>query len=189
MNHIIIAGLGNPGPSYEGTRHNVGFKIIDAIAEEFSFPNFSNKFSSLTSNKILESHKITLLKPQTFMNLSGDAISKATHFYKTSPDNLVVIHDDLDLTLAKVKMKIGGGSGGHNGIKSIDQHIGPNYYRLRIGINKPIHQKNISNFVLNKFAKEEEIIIQEMIGKILENFDLIIKKDPPNFMNKMTNKN
>lgn len=188
MNHIIIAGLGNPGPAYDDTRHNVGFNIIDAIAEEFSFPSFSNKFSAQVSNKILGNNKITLLKPQTFMNLSGDALSKAIHFYKIDLDNLIVIHDDLDLTLAKVKMKIGGGSGGHNGIKSIDQHLGPNYYRLRIGIDKPIHQKSTSNFVLNKFSKEEEKIIQEMTIKILDNFDLILAKDLPNFMNKITNK-
>lgn len=187
MDHIIIAGLGNPGPAYEGTRHNVGFNIVDAIAEEFSFPGFNNKFSSLTSSKILGPNKITLLKPQTFMNLSGEATSKAIHFYKISPDNLIVIHDDLDLNLAKVKMKIGGGSGGHNGIKSIDQHIGPEYYRLRIGISKPINQKNTSNFVLNKFTKEEEIVIQKMTKKILENFDLLTKNDLANFMNKMAN--
>lgn len=189
MSHIIIAGLGNPGPAYDNTRHNVGFSIIDAIAEDLSFPSFSNKFSSLATNKILKNHKITLLKPQTFMNLSGDAVSKAINFYKIAPDNLIVIHDDLDLPLAKIKMKIGGGSGGHNGIKSIDQHIGQNYYRLRIGIDKPIHQKSTSSFVLNKFAKEEEIIIQKLIGKILDNFHLVVEKDLSNFMNKMANKN
>lgn len=187
MDHIIIAGLGNPGPAYDNTRHNVGFNIIDAIAEEFSFPSFSNKFSAQVSNKILGKNKITLLKPQTFMNLSGDALSKAIHFYKIDLDNLIVIHDDLDLKLAKVKMKIGGGSGGHNGIKSIDQHLGPNYYRLRIGIDKPQHQKDVSTFVLNKFPKEEEKIIQEIIKNILDNFNLLIAKDLATLMNKVNN--
>lgn len=187
MNHIIIAGLGNPGPAYDDTRHNVGFNIIDAIAEEFSFPNFSNKFSSLVSNKIIGPHKITLLKPQTFMNLSGNAVSKIINFYKIDLDNLIVIHDDLDLKLAKVKMKIGGGSGGHNGIKSIDQHLGPNYYRLRIGIGKPQHQKDVSNFVLNKFPKEEEKFIQEIIKNILDNFNLLIAKDLATLMNRVNN--
>ena len=185
MNHILIAGLGNPGPAYEDTRHNIGFTAIDAIAEQFSFPSFSAKSSSLISSKILNSYKITLIKPQTFMNLSGDALSKAIHFYKIDLDNLIVIHDDLDLALAKIKMKIGGGSGGHNGIKSIDQHLGPNYYRLRIGIGKPGHQKDVSNFVLDKFAKDEEVIMQEVIKNVVDNLELLLAKNLPMFLNKM----
>lgn len=185
MAHILIAGLGNPGADYDNTRHNVGFAIIDTIAEQFTFPNFNNKFSSLVSSKILGDNKITLIKPQTFMNLSGNALSKAIHFYKIDLDNLIVIHDDLDLVLTKVKMKIGGGSGGHNGIKSIDQHLGPDYYRLRIGIGKPYHQKDTSGFVLGKFTKEEEQIVQEMISKIIDNFELLLARDLPMLMNKM----
>ena len=175
--HLLIAGLGNPGPAYDNTRHNIGFTIIDAIAERFSFPAFSAKFSSLVSSKILDSHKITLIKPQTFMNLSGNAVSKAVNFYKIDLENLIVIHDDLDLALARIKMKIGGGSGGHNGIKSIDQHLGPEYYRLRIGIGKPQYQKDTSNFVLDKFSKEEEPVIKKMITGLVDNFESIIAKD------------
>ncbi len=175
--HLLIAGLGNPGPAYDYTRHNIGFTIIDAIAEHFSFPTFSSKFSSLVSSKILDSHKITLIKPQTFMNLSGNALSKAVNFYKIDLGDLIIIHDDLDLSLARIKMKIGGGSGGHNGIKSIDQHLGTDYYRLRIGIGKPQHQKDTSNFVLDKFSKEEDHIIEKMITGLVDNFKLIINKD------------
>ena len=183
--HIIIAGLGNHGSIYQDTRHNIGFNAIDAIADKFNFPSFTNKFSSLVSSKIIGSHKITLLKPQTYMNLSGQALSKAMHFYKLKLDDLIVIHDDLDLQFAKIKMKIGGGSGGHNGIKSIDQHLGADYYRVRIGIGKPIHTQEVSNFVLKNFTTEEQIIINRLIEDLVKNFDLMIKKELPEFMNKM----
>ena len=185
---ILIAGLGNPGEQYKNTRHNIGFDVVDAIATHFDFPSFTTKFSSLISTKLIGSNKITLLKPQTFMNLSGDALSKAAHFYKIPPEDVIVIHDDLDLAFTKVKMKISGGSGGHNGIKSIDQHIGQEYYRVRIGIGKPIH-KDVSNFVLNKFSKDEDLIMKEVISKLIDNFDLMIAKDLPNFMNKLSMEN
>lgn len=184
--HLLIAGLGNPGPAYDNTRHNIGFTIIDAIAEHFSFLSFSAKFSSLVSSKILGSHKITLIKPQTFMNLSGNALSKAINFYKIDLENLIVIHDDLDLALARIKMKIGGGSGGHNGIKSIDQHLGPDYYRLRIGIGKPLYQKDTSDFVLDKFSKEEEPVIEKMITGLIDNFESIMNKDLTVLTNRVT---
>ena len=186
MDHILIAGLGNPGETYANTRHNVGFAIIDAIAEHFDFPSFSNKFSSLITHKLIVQSKITLIKPQTFMNLSGEAIAKAIHFYKIPLTNLIIIHDDLDLPFAKVKMKIAGGSGGHNGIKSIDQHLGLDYYRLRIGIGKPNHIESTSNFVLNKFNKEEAKIIQQLSRNMLDNFALLLAKDLPMFMNKLS---
>lgn len=189
MAHIILAGLGNPGESYENTRHNIGFDIIDSIAENLSFPSFSSKFNALISNKIIGNNKITLIKPQTYMNLSGQALSKILHFYKAELNNLIVIHDDLDLKPTKVKMKIAGGSGGHNGIKSIDQHLGLDYYRLRIGIGRPIHKQDVSNFVLKKFTKEEQQNIQEIIQKLIDNFDLIIAKDLPMLMNKISMEN
>ena len=182
MTHFVIVGLGNPGSAYENTRHNIGFNVIDAIAQHFDFPNFVSKFSSLVSSKIVGANKITLLKPQTYMNLSGEALSKAAHFYKVPSNDIIVIHDDLDLKLAKVKMKIAGGSGGHNGIKSIDQHLGLDYYRIRIGIGKSLHQE-VSNFVLSKFSKEEDKIIQQLIISLLNNFDLMIAKNLPMFMN------
>lgn len=186
MTHILISGLGNPGINYENTRHNIGFNVIDAIAEHLDFPVFSSKFSALISSKVIENNKVTLLKPQTFMNLSGQSLSKAMHFYKIELSDLIVVHDDLDLAFAKVKMKIGGGSGGHNGIKSIDQHLGLDYYRLRIGIGKPTNQKDVSNFVLDKFSKLEAEVIDKLINSLLDNFDLMLAKDLPKFMNEMS---
>lgn len=186
MKHIIIAGLGNPGKSYENTRHNIGFRIIDAIAEHFDFPVSSVKFSSIITSKSYADHKITLIKPQTFMNLSGQAIAKIIHFYKIPLEDLIIIHDDLDLQFARIKMKIAGGSGGHNGIKSIDQHITQNYYRIRFGIGKPIHSGETSSYVLAKFTQEEEKIIDIMTKAIVNNFDYIIEKNLAQFMNIMT---
>ena len=183
MAHLLISGLGNPGSEYEDTRHNIGFAVIDAIAKEYDFPGFSNKFSSLISSKIIGSNKITLLKPQTFMNLSGNAVSQVINFYKIDSKDVIVIHDDLDLSLAKIKIKIAGGSGGHNGIKSIDQHIGLDYYRLRIGIGRPNNSFNVSDFVLTKFSNEENKQIDKIISLLLKNFTLLINKEMESFMN------
>jgi len=186
MKHILIAGLGNPGATYQGTRHNIGFTIIDVIAENFSFPSYSTKFSALVTSKIIGSNKITLLKPQTYMNLSGQAVSSVMHFYKIPLEDLIIIHDDLDLSLTKVKMKIAGGAGGHNGIKSVDQHVGNNYYRIRIGIGKPTVSQDTSNFVLNKFTKDEEKIVTAIEENLVDNFELILAKNMPELMNKIS---
>lgn len=185
MKHLLIAGLGNPGETYNNTRHNIGFSVIDAIAAEFSFPVFSNKFSSYVSSKLIGTNKVTLIKPITYMNLSGNAIAQAIHFYKIDISDLIVIHDDLDLELARVKIKLAGGSGGHNGIKSIDQHLGLDYYRLRIGIGKPPHQKDVSNFVLSKFSTQENKIIEKMINLLINDFDLLLTKNISMLMNKL----
>lgn len=185
MNHVIIAGLGNPGEIYEGTRHNIGFEVIDQIASAYHFPNFSSKFTSLISSKIIGAIKLTLIKPQTYMNLSGEAIFKVLNFYKIESSDLIVVHDDLDLSLASVKMKVGGGNAGHNGLKSVDQHVGSDYYRLRIGIGRPVHKGGVSSFVLSKFSKEEFQIIDETIAKLSKNLDLLISKNIAMFVNKI----
>ncbi len=173
MQHIIIVGLGNPGKNYDNTRHNVGFMVIDAIVKHFAFPAFSTKFSSFISSKIIFGWKITLVKPQTFMNLSGSAVAKVLNFYKLPLENLIVIHDDLDLNLARTKMKIGGGSAGHNGLKSIDQHVGNNYYRLRIGIGRP-NTQDVSSFVLSNFNTDEQEQIEQVIITLLQNFEALL---------------
>lgn len=174
---FLIVGLGNPGNAYTDTRHNIGFNLVDQIKDFLGFPDFSNKFDSLFSSKQVNNTKVFLLKPQTYMNLSGEALSKIVNFYKIDLDNILVIHDDLDLQLGKVKIKQGGGSGGHNGIKSIDKYIGPNYFRLRIGIGKPEAFMEVSNFVLSKFSATEVNIINRILKRIIENFDLIIEKN------------
>ena len=135
---FLIVGLGNPGKEYENTRHNVGFMVADTIFKEYGFANFKDKFDGLIAEGKIEGEKVYLLKPHTFMNLSGNSVIKAANFYKILPENIIVIHDDMDLPIGKIKAKIGGGSGGHNGIKSIDAAITPNYNRIRIGIGHAI---------------------------------------------------
>lgn len=186
MNHLLIIGLGNPGLNYNDTRHNIGFAFINAIAEHFHFPEFTTKFSAHISSQLVENNKITLVKPQTYMNLSGQSVSRIAQFYKIPSENIIVIHDDLDLDLAKVKMKINGGSGGHNGINSIDQQIGKDYYRIRIGIGKPNINYDVSNFVLSKFTNDEIKIIAILFENLLKNFELILEKNMPDFMNKIS---
>ena len=186
MKHILIIGLGNPGVNYNNTRHNIGFSFVDFIADSLCFPSFTTKLSSHISSEIIENYKITLVKPQTYMNLSGQAVSKIAHFYKIPIEDIIAIHDDLDLEFIKVKTKINGGSGGHNGIKSIDQHLGKNYYRIRIGIGKPDINYDVSNFVLSKFTKAEEKLTQILFKDLLNNLDLLLTKDIPNFMNKIS---
>lgn len=186
MQHFLIAGLGNPGDAYENTRHNIGFVVIDEIAKYFEFPSFSNKFSSLVTSKIINQKKITLMKPLTFMNLSGNAVAKAIHFYKIAKDDLFIIHDDLDLNLAQIKVKFAGGSGGHNGIKSIDQHIGLDYYRVRVGIGKPLYKNDVTNFVLAKFSAQENKELEKVIRVFIDHFDYLILKNLSMLMNKIS---
>ena len=158
----VIVGLGNPGKKYQGNRHNVGFEIIDYIAKTSNFAPWRKKFQSKISEGTVNSSKVLLVKPETFMNNSGFAIKELFLFYKLNVDNLIVIHDDLDLKLGKIKVKNGGGHNGHNGLKSIDKMIGKNYNRVRVGVSRPSKvyeeniDENISNWVLSDFTSNEK---------------------------------
>ena len=175
---FLFCGLGNPGISYNNTRHNIGFHVADNIISHLSLSKIrKDKTKELYSGE-LGSQKVFVLKPLTFMNLSGKAVSEIVNFYKIKLSNTFVIHDDLDLKLSKVKIKQGGGNGGHNGLESIDQFIGENYYRIRIGIDHPGHKDLVSSFVLNKFTKEEEAIINKKISKMINNIELIFSNIP-----------
>ena len=134
---LVFAGLGNPGAKYADNRHNVGFMAADAIARRHSFSPWSKKFQGLIAEGTLAGEKILLIKPQTFMNLSGQSVGEALRFYKLGPAALTVFYDEIDLAAGKVRVKIGGGAGGHNGIRSLDQHVGKDYRRVRIGIGHP----------------------------------------------------
>jgi PTH1 family peptidyl-tRNA hydrolase len=133
----LVVGLGNPGREYEGTRHNVGFMVVDALARRHRAPSFSSKFKAEVAQVSVRGESALLLKPQTFMNLSGQAVQPAMAFYKIPLEHILVVHDDLDLELGQIKLKRGGSPGGHNGLKSIDSQIGPNYLRVRAGIGHP----------------------------------------------------
>ena len=193
----MFIGLGNPGIKFEKTRHNAGFMIIDKMAEEFSHKihksssktlksslNFASKFSSLVSMIEINATKVLLAKPQTFINCSGGPVSQIMAFYKINPNNIWVFHDDLDLEVARIKVKVAGSSAGHNGIKSIDQTIGKNYNRVRIGIRNS-NLKNPSNFVLEEFSKPEFDQIEQIFKSIISNIDLLLKSDIDKFLNKI----
>jgi PTH1 family peptidyl-tRNA hydrolase len=150
---LIFAGLGNPGGKYLANRHNIGFMAVDAIHRKHPFGPWSKKFKSEISEGEIDGEKILLMKPQTFMNLSGEAVGEAMRFYKLTPADLTVFHDELDLPAAKVKVKTGGGNGGHNGLKSLDAHCGREYRRVRLGIGHPGVKDLVHGHVLGDFHK------------------------------------
>ena len=153
----FVAGLGNPGSAYQDTRHNIGFAFIDALASTLAIDNKAkSKYNSVFFADKFAGEPFYLQKPQTYMNRSGAAILPAMGFFKLKPENVLVVHDDLDLAFGKVRFKQGGGHGGHNGLKSIDAAIGKNYHRLRIGVGRPPHKDyDVAAYVLEKFSQEE----------------------------------
>jgi len=173
---IVICGLGNPERKYTDTRHNVGFKFIDTIRVKYKFNFFKkNKSKEIFRGKI-KRKEYYLLKPLTYMNLSGPPLASFLQYYKIPTKNLTVVHDDLDLTLGKIKVKKGGGNAGHHGLQSIDEIIGNSYNRLRIGIGHPTSSKFINKYVLEKFNSEEKVIINKIIELSVEHIDLLFSK-------------
>jgi PTH1 family peptidyl-tRNA hydrolase len=181
---LIIAGLGNPGAKYANNRHNVGYMAADAIARRHSFSGWSKKFHAEIATGTLDGEKILLIKPQTFMNLSGQAIGEAMRFHKLTPADLIVLYDELDLAPGKVRIKTGGGAGGHNGIKSLDAHCGKEYRRVRIGIGHPGAKELVHNYVLGDFAKSEHNWLEPLLDTIGDNAGLLARGDDNSFMNK-----
>lgn len=172
---FLIVGLGNPGREYENTRHNVGFMAADVISDRYKFLPFKNKFDGLIAEGQIRDEKVYLLKPQTFMNLSGNSVVKAAFFYKILPENILVIHDDIDLSLGQLKAKIGGGNGGHNGLKSIDQQISPNYNRIRIGVGRPeIKGPEVIDYVLGHFSNSDQKVLHNSIEIAAEAVEVIV---------------
>lgn len=174
---FLIVGLGNPGIEYAETRHNVGFMTADALAGAYGFGPFRQKFDGLVAEGRIGGEKICLLKPQTYMNLSGNSVVKAAHFYKILPQNIIVIHDDMDLPVGKIKAKLGGGAGGHNGLKSIDAAVTPGYNRIRIGVGHPQGGgEAVVNHVLSRFSKADAELLVADIEAVVQNIGLVIEK-------------
>lgn len=179
----IWVGLGNPGPQYAMHRHNVGFMALDAIAEVHGFAPVQKKFSGWVQEGRIGPHKILLLKPATFMNESGRAVGEALRFYKLDTDALTAFHDELDLAPFKVKVRTGGGLAGHNGLRSIDKHLGPEFRRVRIGIGHPGHKDRVTGHVLGNYAKVEIDDLAGMLGAIAAEAEWLAKGDDARFMN------
>ena len=182
---LLIFGLGNPGAGYADNRHNVGFMAVDKIVRRHGLSGARARFQSETFEGVIAGAKVMALKPTTFMNNSGDAVGAAMRYYKLTPADLVVIHDELDLDAGRVKVKAGGGSAGHNGIRSIAAHIGPDFHRLRIGIAHPGDKQAVIGHVLNNFAKSDKAWLDPMLDAIAEAMPLLVGGDAPGFMTRV----
>jgi PTH1 family peptidyl-tRNA hydrolase len=181
----IWVGLGNPGAKYALQRHNVGFMAVDAIGEIHRFPQPRKAFRSLVSEGKIGGHRILLVRPQTFMNDSGDAVQQALRFYKLDMDALTVFHDELDLAPMKVKVKTGGGTAGHNGLRSIDSALGPDFRRVRIGIGHPGHKDRVTPYVLGNYAKADMDPLSDLLAAIASEADWLADGDDPRFMSEV----
>jgi len=182
---LVFAGLGNPGAQYAGNRHNVGFMAVDEIHRRHGFSPWAKKFQGLVSDGMIDGVKVLLLKPQTFMNLSGQSVGAALGFYKLPLSALSVFYDEIDLPAGKVRVKTGGGSGGHNGIKSIDAHCGKDYRRVRIGVGHPGDRERVHGHVLGDFAKADSEWLTPLLEAIAENARYVAKGDDSGFMNRL----
>ncbi len=179
----VFAGLGNPGPAHAGHRHNVGFMALDAIHAAHGFPTWKAKFRGLASEGPLGPARVMLLKPQTFMNESGRSVGEALRFLKLGPEALSVFYDELDLPPFRVKVKTGGGAAGHNGIRSIIAHVGPEFERVRIGIGHPGDRERVTPHVLGNWAKAEGQPLAALLADIAELAPLLAAGDAVRFMN------
>jgi PTH1 family peptidyl-tRNA hydrolase len=181
----LLVGLGNPGTRYAGNRHNIGFMAVEAIARRHGFPPWRRRFQGVATEGPLAGEKVLLLLPGTFMNESGLAVAEAAHFYKIGTGDIVVFHDDIDLPPAKVRVKTGGGVAGHNGLRSISEHVGNDYRRVRIGVGHPGNKDLVQHYVLSDFAKSESGWVEAMIAIVADNADLIARGEDASFQNKV----
>ena len=185
---FLIVGLGNPGLSYVYTRHNVGFMLVDYIAYELGLSEFQEDFSSLYAEKRFEGNaKVLLQKPQAYMNNSGRAVSQIVSYYKIEPQNIFVIHDDLDMRPLQIRVKFGGSSGGHNGLRDIEKVIGREYWHIKIGIGRPLDKAEVANYVLSPFYKDElESLMPRVFEPICTNMiDLVLSENKSDIINKI----
>lgn len=179
----LIVGLGNPGTKYAQNRHNIGFMALDRIASDHGFTPWRARFQGVTAEGRLGDERVTLLKPETFMNLSGQSVGEAMRYLKAEPADVIVLHDELDLAPGRLRPKTGGGHAGHNGLRSIHQHIGENYRRLRIGIGHPGHKDRVAGYVLSDFPKSDEDLIDDLLRGISDGIGALVEGDEARFSN------
>jgi PTH1 family peptidyl-tRNA hydrolase len=182
---LLIAGLGNPGSQYAKNRHNAGFIVLDAIHHAHGFAPWKAKFDGLLSEGTLAGRKTWLLKPQTYMNLSGDSVGPALRFFKLPPSALVVVHDEIDLGAGKIKVKTGGGDAGQNGLRSITATLGPDYRRVRLGVGHPGVKSMVSGHVLANFSKDDVAWLEPLVEAMAKAAPLLAQDDDASFMSKV----
>ncbi len=182
---LLLIGLGNPGAEYAKHRHNIGFMAVDEIARRHSFPPFRRRFQGLCAEGAVDGVRVLALKPQTFMNESGRSVEAARAFYKLEPEDVVVFHDEIDLIAGKVRVKKGGGHAGHNGLRSIHEHIGPDYRRVRLGVGHPGDRDRVVGHVLRPFAKADAEWLQALLTALAEHAGLLVKGDGQAYMSKV----
>jgi peptidyl-tRNA hydrolase, PTH1 family len=181
----LLVGLGNPGPTYAKHRHNVGFMAVDEIVRRHGFTPWRARFEGYANEGQIGSTKVVALKPLTYMNDSGQSVQAAQRFYKLALEQVFVFYDELDLLPGKVRVKRGGGSGGHNGIRSIDAHLGPDYWRVRIGIGHPGHKDLVSGYVLHDFAKADAAWLAPVLEAIAAEVPRLVSGDEGGFMSRV----
>ena len=183
---LLFVGLGNPGPAYEGNRHNIGFMAVDEIARAHGFGPWRARFQGLVAEGRIAGARVLLLKPLTFMNESGRSVGEALRFFKLEPSAVSVFYDELDLVPGKLRVKTGGGAGGHNGIRSIDQHIGQAYHRIRLGIGHPGDKAKVHGYVLSDFAKVERTgWLPVLIDAVAREAPALVSGDQGRFMSRV----
>lgn len=188
---LLLVGLGNPGSGYANNRHNIGFMAVDAIAARHGFKPWRGKFDGEIAEGEIAGERCLALKPMTYMNLSGHSVAAAARFYKIADERVVVIHDEIELAPGKIRVKRGGGNAGHNGLKSLDAAIGPEYWRVRLGVGRPdravteADPEAVSNWVLRDFAKADKVWLQPLIDAVAEHVPLLVQGDDAKFMNRV----
>ena len=181
----LLVGLGNPGPGYAGHRHNIGAMAADAIHRRHGFGPWKARFHGYAAEGMVDGVKLLALKPTTYMNRSGEAVQAALQFYKLAPEDVVVIYDEIDLKPGQIRVKKGGGAAGHNGIRSIDDHIGPEFWRIRLGVGHPGAPELVHRYVLQDFPKAERPWLEKMLEAVAEAFPLMAQGDDSRFVNKV----
>ena len=182
---LLLVGLGNPGPRYAGNRHNIGFMAVDEIVRRHGFGPWRGRFQGQAAEGRMDGLKLLALKPETYMNESGRSVGEAVRFYKLEPGAVLVFHDEIDLRFGKVKVKRGGGAGGHNGLRSIDAHIGQDYWRIRLGVGHPGHKDLVHPHVLKDFSKDEAETVDKLLDAVAGELPKLVAGDDGAFMSRV----
>jgi len=182
---LLLVGLGNPGPKYTKTRHNIGFMALDEVVRRQNLGAWRARFQSQTAEGLMGTDKVLALKPQTYMNESGRAVGEAARFFKLAPEQVIVLYDELDLAPGKVKVRQGGGAAGHNGIRSITKHLGGDFQRVRLGIGHPGDKNKVTSYVLGEFSKAEAEDAARVCEAVGEEIPRLVQSDPEGFMSRV----